>query len=110
MKKIKYLLIIIFLLPLSLLAQQTTISGKVIDLTDGSILPGVSVQIKGTTTGTMTDIGGTFHLTVSNSNPVLLLSYTGYENQEIAARAQTKFAGHHGAQRLRRKMEMRERE
>ena len=74
MKKIKYLLIIIFLFPLSLLAQQTTISGKVIDLTDGSILPGVSVQIKGTTTGAVTDIGGTFHLTVPNTNVILQLS------------------------------------
>jgi TonB-linked SusC/RagA family outer membrane protein len=86
MKKIKYLLIIIFLFPLSLLAQQTTISGKVIDLTDGSILPGVSVKIKGTTTGTVTDIGGTFHLTVANPNVILLLSSTGYETREITAK------------------------
>jgi len=86
MKKIKYLLIIIFLFPLSLLAQQTTITGKVIDLTDGSVLPGVSVQIKGTTTGAVTDIGGTFHLTVPNTDFTLLLSYTGYETRQITAK------------------------
>lgn len=83
MKKIKYLLIIIFLFPLSLLAQQTTISGKVIDLTDGSVLPGVSVQIKGTANGTVTDIGGVFHLTVPNTDATLLLSFTGYEPRQI---------------------------
>src|ERR1700744_5746968 len=86
MKKTKYLLMLIFLFPLSLLAQQTTISGKVIDLTDGSILPGVSVQIKGTNTGTVTDIGGTFHLVAPSSNVVLVLSYTGYEPRQINAK------------------------
>src|SRR6201996_2977318 len=86
MKKIYYLLIIIFLFPLSLLAQQTIISGKVTDLTDGSVLPGVSVVIKGTTTGTMTDIGGNFHLTSPDANPTLVFSYTGYEPQELAAK------------------------
>src|SRR5476651_2029948 len=86
MKKINYLLVLFFLFPLSLLAQQASISGKVIDLTDGSVLPGVSVQIKGTTTGTITDVGGTFHLTVPNSNAVLLLSYTGFETRQITAK------------------------
>jgi TonB-linked SusC/RagA family outer membrane protein len=86
MKKIKYLLIIILLFPLSLLAQQTSITGKVKDLTDGSILPGVSVIIKGTATGTVTDISGTFHITVANPNVILLLSYTGYQTREIRAK------------------------
>jgi hypothetical protein len=66
MKKLKYLLILFFLFPLSLLAQQTTISGKVIDFTDGSALPGVSVKIKGTTAGTITDVSGKFTLSVAH--------------------------------------------
>jgi len=86
MKKIKYLFIILFLFPLSLLAQQTIITGKVTDLTDGSVLPGVSVLIKGTTTGAVTDIGGTFHLTVPNTNVILQLSYTGYETRQVAVK------------------------
>jgi len=86
MKKLKYLLILFLLFPLSLLAQQTQISGKVTDLTDGSILPGVSVKIKGTPSGTVTDLTGTFHLTVANPNVILLLSYTGYETREIVVK------------------------
>src|SRR3978361_1166061 len=86
MKKIKYLLILFFLFPLSLLAQQTSISGKVMDLADGSALPGVSVQIKGTTTGTVTDIAGKFRLTVPGPATILQVSYIGYVTQEIAVK------------------------
>jgi len=84
MKKLKYSLIIFFLFPLSLLAQQIPISGKVIDLTDGSALPGVSVKIKGTTTGAITDIAGKFQLNVANSDAVLQVSFLGYVTQELA--------------------------
>ncbi|MEO3403425.1 TonB-dependent receptor [Mucilaginibacter sp. CAU 1740] len=86
MKKYKYLLILFFLFPLSLLAQQTTITGKVIDLTDGSTLPGVSVKIKDTNNGVITDIAGKFQLQVPNSNAVLQLSYIGYVTLEIAVK------------------------
>ncbi|HEY8782414.1 MAG TPA: SusC/RagA family TonB-linked outer membrane protein [Mucilaginibacter sp.] len=86
MKKIKYLLILFFLFPLSLLAQQTIISGKVMDLADGAALPGVSVQIKGTTTGTVTDVAGKFRLTVPGPAAILQVSYIGYETQEIAVK------------------------
>ncbi len=84
MKKIKYLLVLFFLFPLSLLAQQTPISGKVIDLTDGSALPGVSVKVKGTTVGAITDINGKFQVTVSDPNAILQVSYLSFETREIA--------------------------
>jgi TonB-linked SusC/RagA family outer membrane protein len=86
MKKLKYLFIIFFLFPLSLLAQQTNISGKVIDLTDGSTLPGVSVKIKGTTNGAITDVDGKFQLTVPRPDAILQVSYIGYVTQEIEAK------------------------
>ncbi len=86
MKKIKYLFLLFFLFPLGLLAQQTTLSGKVIDLTDGSTLPGVSVKIKGTTTGTVTDAGGQFKLAIPGANAILEVSYLSYETQEIAVK------------------------
>ena len=85
MKKYKYLLILFFLFPLSLLAQQTTISGKVVDFTDGSTLPGVSVRIKGTTTGTVTDNSGKFQLSVTGTDAILQISFIGYVSQEIKA-------------------------
>ena len=87
MKKIKYLLVLFFLFPLSLLAQQTTINGKVIDFADGTALPGVSVKVKGTTAGTITDINGKFQIIVSGKNAVLQLSYVGHISQEIKASA-----------------------
>jgi len=83
MKKLRYLLILLFLFPLGLLAQQTSISGKVIDLTDGSALPGVSVKIKGTTAGAITDIAGKFTLNVANTNVILQVSYLGYLTKEV---------------------------
>lgn len=86
MKKYKYLLILFFLFPLSLLAQQTTINGKVIDLTDGSTLPGVSVKIKDTNTGAITDVAGKFQLQVPGPNTILQISYIGYVTQEIAVK------------------------
>ncbi|WP_091208486.1 SusC/RagA family TonB-linked outer membrane protein [Mucilaginibacter gossypiicola] len=86
MKKYKYLLILFFLFPLGLLAQQTTINGKVIDLTDGSTLPGVSVKIKDTNTGAITDVAGKFQLQVPGPNAILQLSYIGYVTQEIAVK------------------------
>jgi len=86
MKKLKYSIIIFFLFPLSLLAQQIPISGKVIDLTDGSALPGVSVKIKGTTIGVITDVGGKFQLNVPNTDAILQLSFLGYVAQELAVK------------------------
>lgn len=83
MKKLRYLLILLFLFPLGLLAQQTSISGKVIDLTDGSALPGVSVKIKGTTAGAITDVAGKFTLNVTNTDVVLQVSYIGYLTKEV---------------------------
>ena len=82
MKKIKYLLILLFLLPLSLLAQQTTISGKVIDYTDGTTLPGVSVRIKGTTTGTVTDANGKFQISVP-AGAILQVTYIFIRRRKI---------------------------
>ncbi|WP_223834176.1 SusC/RagA family TonB-linked outer membrane protein [Spirosoma profusum] len=46
-------------------------------------LPGVSVVVKGTTTGTVTDINGAYTLTVPNPNATLVISFIGYVTQEI---------------------------
>jgi TonB-linked SusC/RagA family outer membrane protein len=63
-------------------AQQRTVTGKVTDGSDGSALPGVSVLIKGTTTGTATDSDGNYTIEVA-SNDVLSFSFIGFELQEI---------------------------
>ncbi|MDF7817810.1 TonB-dependent receptor [Runella sp. MFBS21] len=60
-----------------------TVSGKVISSEDSSPLPGVSVVVKGTTTGTNTDGEGSFKLTVKDNKAVLVFSAVGFEKKEI---------------------------
>ncbi|WP_273215439.1 SusC/RagA family TonB-linked outer membrane protein [Runella zeae] len=60
-----------------------TVSGKVISSEDSSPLPGVSVVVKGTTTGTNTDGDGSFKLTVKDNKAVLVFSAVGFEKKEI---------------------------
>lgn len=62
---------------------QTTISGQVNDSDTGEALPGVNIIVKGTTTGTSTDLSGSFELTVPSLSDTLVFSYIGYQSQEI---------------------------
>lgn len=63
--------------------QQKSVSGKVTDSSGGS-LPGVSVVIKGTTNGTITDIDGRYTLNRVPDNAVLQFSFVGMKMQEVA--------------------------
>lgn len=80
---IKYALTILLLLfCLSTFSQQTImLKGSVKD-ESGALLPGASIHIKGTKTGTITDLNGSFLLKVK-SNDTILVSYVGYRNEEI---------------------------
>jgi TonB-linked SusC/RagA family outer membrane protein len=60
------------------------ITGKVLG-SSGEPLSGVSILEKGTTNGTSTRPDGTFSLSVSDKNALLVFSYVGYETMEIAA-------------------------
>ncbi|WPQ66530.1 TonB-dependent receptor [Chitinophaga sancti] len=60
-------------------AQTHVIKGKVTDATTGEPLIMVSVQLKGTTTGTQTDASGNFSINVPNPQGVLTFTYMGYE-------------------------------
>ncbi len=59
--------------------QERTIKGQVID-TKGEPLIGVSILLKGTSNGTITDIDGKYSLKVSGANPILVFSYIGYKH------------------------------
>jgi TonB-linked SusC/RagA family outer membrane protein len=65
-----------------------TITGRVIDDKNESI-PGVSVIIKGTQRGTVTNADGTYKLDVPEGNAQLVFSYVGYLSQDIAVGNQT---------------------
>jgi TonB-linked SusC/RagA family outer membrane protein len=62
--------------------QQKTVSGKVTD-SSGSPLPGVTVVVKGTTQGTITDVDGTYSLTNTPDDATLQFSFVGMKTQEI---------------------------
>lgn len=64
------------------LAQQVNVSGTVTGADSGIPLPGVSVIVKGTTTGVTTSADGTFQISVPNQESVLLFRFLGYEVQE----------------------------
>ena len=63
---------------------QTKVSGKVLDA-QGLALPGVSIVVKGTTTGTVTSAQGDYMLNLARGNETLVFSYIGYISQEVAA-------------------------
>jgi TonB-linked SusC/RagA family outer membrane protein len=72
-----------------LFAQETiSISGKVTDAASGETLIGATVQVKGTTTGTATDVNGAFTVSAPATGS-LVVSYLGFEPQEIAINNQT---------------------
>jgi TonB-dependent starch-binding outer membrane protein SusC len=62
---------------------QRTISGKVTSKEEPSGAPSVTVQVKGTTTGTITDIEGNYKITVPNDQAVLIFSFVGFLPQEV---------------------------
>ena len=76
------LLSIIFLtvISLSVFAQGKQITGKVTDA-GGSGLPGVTVLVKGTSTGTVTDLDGKYRLNATGD--VLVFSFVGFSKQEV---------------------------
>ncbi len=63
-------------------AQTRQITGKVTAASDGQTLPGVSITIKGTSTGVTADANGAFKLSVQ-PNATLVFSFLGYVNQEV---------------------------
>lgn len=76
-----FILLCLFVKPA--LAQNVSITGKVTDSKDGSALPGVSVVIKGTNTGTVTDVNGNFKLSAKSASGTLVVSFVGYDRQEV---------------------------
>jgi len=63
--------------------QQKSVSGKVGD-TSGGALPGVSIVVKGTTNGTITDANGNYSLANVPENAILQFSFVGMKGQEIS--------------------------
>ena len=75
------LIILIFLTPLWVIAQ-ITVTGTITD-EDRQTLPGVSILIKGTHVGTITDFNGSYSIEIPNKEAVLIFSFIGFVTQEI---------------------------
>ena len=82
MKKNLYLTILLCLAVLNVWAQNT-VSGRITDASENVPLPGVSVLLKGTTTGTTTDADGNFSITTPSKTGTLVVSYIGYFTQDV---------------------------
>lgn len=76
------LVLINLFLCFSAFTQERTITGNVKDV-DGAPLIGVSIVVKGTTTGTVTDLDGNYSITVPGSDATLVFSYIGYLKEEV---------------------------
>lgn len=80
----KILILIIFMIcSAGIIAQTQGVSGRIISAEDQMALPGVSVIIKGTLSGTVTNIDGDFSLQNVSKTDTLVISYLGYSQQEI---------------------------
>ena len=82
------ILSLMWIFSLLLSAQNVTVRGLVAD-SDGEPLIGVTVQVKGETIGTVTDIDGAFLLMNVPTGAVLQVSYVGMRQQEIALNGRT---------------------
>ena len=62
--------------------EERVITGKVLD-SDGEAIIGATVLIKGQKVGVITDINGIYKITIPNNKAILLVSFIGYQKQEI---------------------------
>ena len=68
--------------------QQKQVTGKISD-ESGNPLPGVNIQVEGTTVGTISDLNGQYTLSVPGPNAVLVYTFIGYNPQKITVGGQT---------------------
>ena len=84
MKRFVFVLSLLLFVGINLLqAQGVQVEGNVTSADDGSALPGVSVVVRGTTIGAVTDFEGNFSITVPDELAVLMFSFVGMLTQEV---------------------------
>ena len=90
MKKLFLLISLFVFAGATLLAQTKVITGTVTSATEGEgALPGVTVQVKGTTIGALTDLTGKYSVTAPANATTLVFSYIGMETQEVEIAGQS---------------------
>ena len=72
-----------------LFAQTRTVTGQVIDQATGEPVIGANVLVKGTTTGTITDLDGNFSISGVTDKSVLHVSFVGYTAEDVPVKGNT---------------------
>lgn len=70
--------------------QAVVVTGKVVSADDNESLPGVNIAIKGTNSGTVTDVNGDYSLEVPSRESVLVFSFVGFVNHEVKVNDQSR--------------------
>ncbi|WP_296623565.1 TonB-dependent receptor [Marivirga sp.] len=83
MKTTKFLFILFLFLPICIWAQGIEVSGNVISVDDNMPLGGVTVQVKNTNKGVITDFDGNYVLENADKNDTLIFNFIGFKAQEI---------------------------
>ncbi len=89
MKKFLFTLIMLLGIASSAIAQRA-LSG-IVSSPDGEPLVGASIVVKGTSTGTLSDVDGKFSLSVPNDAKTLVVSFVGYSSQEVSIGTSNEF-------------------
>ncbi len=90
MRKLSFLLVLLLLTAMQVLAQRT-ITGKVTSAEDEGGIPGVTVLVKGTSNGVLTDLNGKFSISVPPSATTLQFSFVGMKTQEVTLTAENNY-------------------
>ncbi len=86
MRKLTFLVACLFLIGVGLVnAQSRTVSGNVLSAEDEQPIIGASVMVKGTTVGTITNVDGSFTISVPGNSKTLIISYVGMKTVEVTA-------------------------
>lgn len=91
MRKLHTIFLLLLLSTSITYAQKKNISGQVVDKDNGQPLPGATIVIAGSTSGTFSDNQGKFSIQSSSNDDKLVISFIGYVKQEIVIGSQTEF-------------------
>ena len=98
-KRLTMLLASLFLF-VGMALAQTEVSGTVISHDDGQPVIGATIMLKGTKTGTVTDIDGKFSLTSTQSNPTIIVTYVGMKDVTMKGKKNMKIVLESNAQEI----------
>ncbi|MBC3541844.1 SusC/RagA family TonB-linked outer membrane protein [Rufibacter sediminis] len=88
-KALLYSFVLMLALVTQAWAQTRTVTGRVTDAQTGEGMPGVTVQLKGSTTAAPTDVNGSYSINVPSAGGSLVFSFIGYTNQEVTIGTQS---------------------